>query len=55
MIGGGKAESSLGSSKVWAGDAKGVEEGLPSICEELGLKGGGEGGKVEEEEITAYP
>lgn len=56
MIGGGKAESSLGSSKAWAGDVTRVEEGLPSICEELGLEGGGEEGeKVEEEEITAHP
>lgn len=28
------------------------EEGLSSICEELGLEKGGGGGKVEEEEIT---
>lgn len=33
-----------------------MEEGLPSICKELGLEGGGEEGeKVEEEEITAHP
>lgn len=55
-IGGGKAESSLGSSKAWAGDVTGVEAYMPSIYEELGLEGGGEEGeKVEEEEITAHP
>lgn len=30
----------------------GSEEGVSSICEELGLEKGGGGGKVEEEEIT---
>lgn len=30
----------------------GSEEGVSSMCEELGLEKGGGGGKVEEEEIT---